>query len=108
MHTQGFRHTFRATGAGLKHRFVTYTGTQAGAAGVVLGIAATDFAAGDDVTADIAGVASVEAGGAVDIGAWVISDADGRAVTNDGTSIARIGRALNAVTGPGQTLFIKF
>lgn len=106
MHTQVFNHTFTATGNGLARRFVAFDGMQAGAASAVLGVAMTDFKAGDAATAHVLGVVAVEAGGAVAREAWVIPDADGRAVADGGNAANRAGRALNTVTAAGQTLFI--
>lgn len=107
MHTQTFTHTVVAAGSGVQRRFVNFAGAQAGAADQVLGIAMVDFAAGQAFAAHILGVAAVDAGGAVAVGAPVAPDAQGRAiaVAEDAANIA--GRAVNAVTAAGQTLFIK-
>jgi Uncharacterized conserved protein (DUF2190) len=106
MHTQTFKHTVIAAGAGVQRRFVNFAGAQAAAADSVLGVADTDFASGAPFTVHVQGVMAVEAGGAVALGAWVVPDANGRAVTNDGSALNRVARALNAVTVAGQTLFI--
>lgn len=106
MHTHTISHTVEAAGAGKAGRFVTFAGAQAGAADAVLGAAMVDYKAGDLFAAHVLGACSVEAGGAVPAGSWVKPDADGRAVADDGTAANRVGRALGAVTGPGQTLLI--
>ncbi|QCI65636.1 capsid cement protein [Phreatobacter stygius] len=110
MHTQTFTHTFTATGSGVQRRFVNFAGAQAGAADPVLGVAMTDFAAGQPTAAHVLGVAAVESGAAVALGDGVTPDAQGRAVTDPTAAGAvapnRVGRALNAVTAAGQTLFI--
>lgn len=107
MHTQTFTHTFIASGSGVQHRFVSYAGAQAGAGDQVLGVAMTDFAIGQPTTAHVAGIMSVEAGGAVAVGDPVIPDASGRGIKDAATATNRFGRALNTVTAAGQTLFIK-
>lgn len=106
MHTQIFSATLIATAAGVQRRFVGFNGAQSGADGVVCGVALADFAAGDAFAAATIGEVAVESGGAVALGAPVISDANGRAIADPGASPNRVGRARNAVTGPGQTLFI--
>jgi Uncharacterized conserved protein (DUF2190) len=108
MITETFKHTIVATGSGLQRRFTTFAGTQAIATDVVLGVAMVDYVAGQAFAADVAGIVAVEAGSAVPLSSWVIPDALGRAVANDGTATNRVGRALNAVTAAGQTLFILF
>lgn len=111
MHYQTIGHTFQATAAGAQKRFVNYAGAQAGAADVVLGVAQMDFKPGDQVNADIVGVTAVEAGGAIAAGAGVVPDAQGRAITDPltgGNPAANgAGRAINAVTAAGQTVFVK-
>lgn len=111
MHYQTIGHTFQATGAGVQKRFVTYAGAQAGAADVALGVAQTDFKAGDQVNADIIGVTAVEAGGAIAAGAGVVPDAQGRAIadplTGGNPAANSAGRAINAVAAAGQTVFVK-
>lgn len=110
MHYQTFSHTFIATGAGLQRRFVSFAGAQALATDAVLGVAKTDFKVGAPTTADILGVIAVESGAAIALGAGITPDADGRAVTDptaaNGVAANRVGRALNAVTAAGQTVFV--
>jgi hypothetical protein len=106
MQYQTFNHTMVATGTGLRRRFVAYDGTQADAADVVLGIAMVDYKAGDAFAVHVAGVAAVESGGAVALGAPVIPDPQGRGIADGGNAANRVGRALNAVTAAGQTLFV--
>jgi hypothetical protein len=110
MRTQTFTHSVTATGAGVQQRFVTFAGAQAIATDQVLGVAQTDFSVGLVFAVDVAGIVAVESGGAVALGAGVTPDAQGRGVTdptaNNGVAANRVGAALNAVTGAGQTLFI--
>lgn len=106
MHFQTFTHSLTAGGNGVQRRFVDYAGLQAVAGSEVLGVAKTDFVTGQLTAVDILGVVGVEAGAAVALGAHIIPDAQGRAVADGGTAVNRIGRALNAVTAAGQTLFI--
>lgn len=106
MHTQTFTHTITATGAGVQRRFVSFAGAQAIATDHVLGVALTDFAAGQIMTLHVLGIAAVDSGGAVAAGANIAPDEQGRAVTTAADAVNVVGRALNAVTAAGQTLFI--
>lgn len=106
MHTQTLTHTAIATGAGVQRRFVNFAGAQAAAADQVIGVAMTDFAIGQAFTVHILGEVAVESGGAVAVGDAIIPDAQGRGITDGATAANRVGRAVNAVTGAGQTLFI--
>lgn len=106
MQTQTFTHTVIATGAGVQRRFVNFAGAQAAAADQVIGVAMTDFAIGQAFTTHILGVVAVESGGAVAVGDPIIPDAQGRGVADGGNAANRVGRATNAVTAAGQTLFI--
>lgn len=110
MRYQTFTHSIVANGAGVQQRFVSFAGAQAVAADMVLGVAQTDFTAGQALAVDVAGIVAVESGGAVALGAGVTPDAQGRGVTdptaNNGVAANRVGLALNAVAGAGQTLFI--
>ena len=103
MQTETITATFIASGPILQRRFVTFLGGQAVAGNVVAGIATMDAATG---VAFSAHVAAVESGGAVAIGDPIIPDAQGRGIADTGTAANRCGRAMNAVTGAGQTLFI--
>lgn len=106
MHTQTFTHTITATGAGVQRRFVSFAGAQAIATDNILGVALTDFAAGQIMTLHVLGIAAVDSGGAIAAGANIAPDAQGRAVTAAADAVNVVGRALNAVTAAGQTLFI--
>ena len=111
MQYQTISHTFQATGNGVQKRFVNYAGAQAAAADIPLGVARMDFKAGDQVAADIIGVTAVESGGAIAVGASVVPDAQGRAaadpMTGGNPAANSAGRAINAVTAAGQTVFVK-
>ena len=106
MHTQVFTHSVIPATAGLGQRFVAFDGSPADADAPVLGVARDDYRADEAVAVDVLGVVAVESGGAIALGGWVVSDAEGRAVANDGTSALRVGRALQAVSGAGQTVLI--
>jgi hypothetical protein len=106
MQTETITATLIAAGPILQRRFVTFGGAQAGATDVVAGIATMDATAGVAFSAHMVGIAAVESGGAVAIGAPVIPDAQGRGIADTGTAANRCGRAMNAVTGAGQTLFV--
>ena len=108
-----------ATGTQKPHRFVVPGSTankvtQAGAnAANVLGVLLPDlrkdeFEDGDSVAVCPMGVVYVEAGGAVNVGDEVGSDASGRAVVVDGTTITNaVGRALTAATQAGDIIEVK-
>jgi hypothetical protein len=106
MHTQTFTHTTTASGPGKQHRFVTYAGAQASGAEPVLGVAMTDFAAGECFALHMLGLVAVEAGGPVAQGGLVGSDAQGRGVAVAADHVSLAGRAVNPVTAAGQTLLV--
>lgn len=84
-----------AAGAVAVARFVTPTGTQAGAAANTYGVSEMAAAIGERVAVTSHGTAVVESGAAIAAGALVETDALGRAVT----------RAAGAIVGrlaPGQ------
>lgn len=62
-------------------RFVTTAGALATATDTIYGVSRSDAAEDEAFTADVLGVATVEAGGAVAYGDTVRADATGRAVT---------------------------
>jgi hypothetical protein len=107
MHTEALTHTVIATGAGGADRFITFQGVQAVAASHVLGVARTDYVAGDAVPVDVIGIIAVKSGAAVARGDVVVPDANGRGIAGTDASVNKVGRALNAVTGLDQNLFVK-
>ena len=93
--------TITATGAIVKNRFVNFKGAQAKAGEAVLGVAPYDVETGDTAAVDVVGIAVVESGGAVAIGAEVGADAQGCAVSG---SLRKVGTALTAATAAGETV----
>lgn len=93
--------TITATGAIVKNRFVNFKGAQAKVGEAVLGVAPYDVETGDTAAVDVVGIAVVESGGAVAIGAEVGADAQGCAVSG-AAKIA--GTALTAATAAGETV----
>jgi len=92
--------TALAAGAIAKHRFVTHTGLQAGAAANTLGVARTDAKLNDGLAVDVVGTAVVEAGAAIVAGAAIETDATGRAITK--AAGVTVGRALQAAAAAGD------
>lgn len=108
-----FAKGYDAAGAMTKHRFAVATSNteeanQAGASNVaILGVnlfdvTTTDISKGRGCSIQIAGIAEMEAGGAIARGAEVMSDSQGRAVTAATTGNRAVGIALEAVSGAGN------
>lgn len=95
--------TLALTGTVAAARFVKADGTQSVADANTFGVARTGGVAGDKITADVLGTATVEAGAAVAANATVKSDASGRAITW-AASGAKVGMALEAATAAGQMI----
>ena len=93
--------TITATDAIVKNRFVNFKGAQAKADDAVLGVAPYDVETGDTAAVDVVGIAVVESGGAVAIGAEVGPDAQGCAVSG---ALRKVGTALTAATAAGETV----
>lgn len=93
--------TITATGAIVKNRFVNFKGAQAGVGDPILGVAPYDVETGDTAAVDVVGIAVVESGGAVAIGAEVGADAQGCAIPD---ALRNVGRALTAATAAGETV----
>lgn len=93
--------TIKATGAIVKDRFVNFKGSQAKAGEAVLGVAPYDVEAADTAAVDVVGIAVVEAGGKVAVGAEVGSDAQGCAVTG-AAKVA--GTALSEAAAAGDII----
>lgn len=91
-----------AAGAITAERFVTPTGTQAGAAVNTLGVARSDATTGQVLPVDVLGTAIVTAGGAIADGALIETDATGRAVTRSAGPI--VARALQAAAAAGARI----
>jgi hypothetical protein len=93
--------TVVADGTIAANRFVTPVAAQAVAEDNSLGVSRFAAADGENVTVDVLGTATVEAGGAITAGDKIESDADGRAVTWS-TSGPVLGRALEGASGAGK------
>lgn len=91
--------TVRTTGKAVENRFITFTGKQAKANEAALGVSVHDADEGGLLAVDVAGIALVEAGGAVAVGAKVAADAQGCAVA--GTTNPA-GTALSAAAAAGD------
>ena len=95
--------TVTAAGPLAAGRFVTPLGAQAAAGDYALGVARSAAAPGDPTPVDVIGTALVEAGAAVARGDTLKAGAQGRGIPW-ATSGAKIGLALQAAAGAGQTL----
>lgn len=84
-------------------RFITATGSPAGAGANALGVTRYGAAAGATVPVDVLGTAVVEAGAAIAQGDTLKADADGRAITW-ATSGAKVAIALQAASVAGQLI----
>ncbi|MEM1055180.1 MAG: capsid cement protein [Bacteroidota bacterium] len=92
----------RSAGAVETRRFVTATGSQAGAKANTLGVSRYSTAADEEVPVDTLGTTEVEAGGAIAAGGAIETDADGKAVAHtDGPVVAR---ALEAAAADGDII----
>lgn len=89
-----------ASGAVTEHRFVTHAGAQAGAAANTLGISRFTVADKETMTVDTLGTSVMEAGGAINPGGLIETDANGKGVAKAaGPSVAR---AVQAASGDGE------
>lgn len=101
--------TINASGTITANRFVTPADAQATVQGEqVLGVARTDGATGDDVAVTALGVASVEAGAAITKGDPIITDAQGRAISQTVDTEYKAGSALNDVSAAGGFVQVLF
>jgi hypothetical protein len=72
----------RASGAVTRRRFVGFGGAQLNAVGLKgMGVAHHDAVDGEDLRLTVSGTAIVEAGGPLVVGATVVTDAQGRAIS---------------------------
>jgi len=99
-----------ASGSVTKERFIAPSGAQCSSIGErACGVAAYDAATTEDVAA-YTGIVRVVAGGTVAIGADVMTDADGKAVTyaagGSGTDYKVLGYAMTAGT-TGNIMLVK-
>lgn len=99
--------TVKASGKVAANRFVAHTGKQAAADEKVYGVSPHDVENGDAMAVEIAGIALVEAGGAVAVGDDVFPDAQGCAVKTGSGKAA--GTARSAAAGAGELIrvFLK-
>jgi len=102
--------TLTASGAVTARRLVGFDGAQATATGVkVMGPAANDAADGEPVAVNVIGSLLVEAGAAIAAGADVVTDTQGRAITNPAVGGEFIvGQAATAVSGAGTPVRVLF
>lgn len=96
--------TVVAAGALSACRFVTHGGAYPSANDLAIGVTRTGVGgAGDLVPVDALGTSMVEAAGAIDAGALVTVDAQGR-VEEAGAGDLVYGRALQAATAEGEVI----
>lgn len=105
----GLRFSLPAGAAIARHRFVSVTagskGVAATAATPVIGVSMNTVKA-DQVLEIADGIVMVEAGGAIAEGAIVYANAEGKAVTTEGTAPAA-GVAITAATAAGDIVSVK-
>ena len=93
-----------------KRRFVDATGKHTLDKAAV-GVALFDTDQGDPITVQVAGIAVVESGGAINAGDLVASDANGKAVALTLSAVGDVakicGIALDAATGAGEFIRVK-
>lgn len=89
----------------LQQRFVGFDGKPCAAGKAAFGVAETDAIAEDAVGVNVLGIIAVEAGAALEAGASVQSDADGRAIAKTGSNVVA-GVALDAATQAGDMVRI--
>ena len=94
--------TIAAAAALTRFRFVDFTGNVASAGERPLGVATTDFDAGEQASVATHGEILVEAGAAIAAGVEVESDASGRAVTK--TTGVAFGVARDAAAAAGDII----
>lgn len=108
------RFSLPAGGAVALHRFVAVANEKAVQATTALGIigvsrnevTAAEFAANDRIVEIADGIVIVEAGAAVESGAPITSDAEGRAIKFESGSLP-LGTAVTAASGAGQLIAVK-
>lgn len=105
----GMRFSLPAGGEVARHRFVSANadgnGIQATAATAVVGVSMNEVKA-DQVLEVADGLVMVEAGAAVAAGARVYANAEGKAVTTEG-SAGVAGIALTGANGAGEIITVK-
>ncbi|MDR0996753.1 MAG: DUF2190 family protein [Zoogloeaceae bacterium] len=95
--------TVRAAAPLTRLRFVGFDGGLPAAGAAVLGVANTHYDMGEDAGVNVRGELLVEAAGAIDVGALVETNAEGRAVeaAANSTNVA-VGRARDASAQGGD------
>lgn len=96
--------TVKAAAALTAHRFATLAGAVPAAGAGFVGVTRTAAASGEYVACDVAGVAIVEVGAAVALGALVETNNAGKAITR--TSGVALGRALEAGAADGAKITV--
>lgn len=86
-----------------KFRFVGFDGGVAAAGAKALGISNIPAVAGDIFPVDVQGILLVEAGGAIEAGAALEGDAEGRAVAAGEEGVVN-GYALDAADAAGEVI----
>ena len=94
--------TVKTTGAWQPNRLVSFAGKQAENGEAVLGTSVYEADVGDQAAVDVIGIALVEAGAAIALGAQVQPDATGRAITL--AAGVAFGRARDAATAAGDII----
>ncbi|NVJ90870.1 MAG: DUF2190 family protein [Methylocystaceae bacterium] len=102
--------TIIASGAVTARRLVGFDGAQATVTGAkVMGPAVNDAADGEPVAVNAIGSLLVESGAAVAVGADIVTDTQGRAITNPAVGGEYIvGQAVTAVSGAGILVRVLF
>lgn len=96
--------TVIAAGAVAAHRFVSFSGAQlATASAAALGVSTFPAIKDDDLAVDVIGTTVVESGGAIAVGAALVTTATGTAITNPavGTEVV-LAYALDAASAAGE------
>lgn len=98
----------RTTGAVTARRFVTFAGAQVAAAGAkALGVARHNAeGAGEELAVIARGTAIIESGGAVAVGATVVSDNQGRAVTGVALAVVSGATAVTSSAANGAGILV--
>lgn len=97
----------RSTAAITARRFVTHAGAQSGIGAKALGVSKHSAAgAGEELAVAVKGTAIVESGGAVAVGATVVSDATGRAVAGVALAVAAGATGVTSAAANGASVLI--
>lgn len=104
-YTPSLVRTVKAAGAFTKRRFIGFDKLQITAAGAAaMGVAQQDAALNELTPVTILGTAIVEAGGAVSLGVYVTSDAQGRAIAAANLAVAAGATAVTSTAANGSSI----